>query len=175
MATEIQDIWNEFYNELKSYVTKIIHNEMDTDDIMQEVFVKVIHNIDKIKKSTNLQQYLYAIVRNTLFDYQRKYSQSSDCYIPETLENEEYQSLNPIISDRLKTFIDMLPEKYREALIYSEIRGLSQKALAAKLNISYSGAKSRVQRGREKLKEQLLACCAFEHDKYGNIMDVEKK
>jgi len=97
MATEIQDIWNEFYNELKSYVTRIIHNEMDTDDIMQEVFVKVIHNIDKIKKSTNLQQYLYAIVRNTLFDYQRKYSQSSDCYIPETLENEEYQSLNPII------------------------------------------------------------------------------
>ncbi len=50
---------------------------------------------------------------------------------------------------------------------------LSQKELAKRLNISHSGAKSRVQRGREKLKQLILECCALKSDVYGNLTGEE--
>lgn len=52
-----------------------------------------------------------------------------------------------------------LPEPYRDALVLIEFEGLTQGELAKHLGISLSGAKSRVQRGREQLKELLLDYC----------------
>lgn len=71
----------------------------------------------------------------------------------------------------IRSTIKRLPEKYREALELTEFQGLSQKELSEKLGISYSGAKSRVQRGRGKLKQLLEGCCHIEADRYGNIVD----
>ena len=59
---------------------------------------------------------------------------------------------------------------YKESLILSDLEGLSQKELAAKLNISYTGAKSRVQRARQMLKASILKCCNYKFDKFGNII-----
>jgi RNA polymerase sigma-70 factor (ECF subfamily) len=52
-----------------------------------------------------------------------------------------------------------LPKPYRDALVLTEFEGLTQPELAKRLGISLSGAKSRVQRGREQLKELLLVYC----------------
>jgi RNA polymerase sigma-70 factor (ECF subfamily) len=66
-------------------------------------------------------------------------------------------------------FIEKLPAHYREALRMTEFQDISQKELAERLNISYSGAKSRVQRGKDKLKALILDCCAYQTDVYGNL------
>jgi RNA polymerase sigma-70 factor (ECF subfamily) len=55
--------------------------------------------------------------------------------------------------------IERLPEPYREALALVELRGLSQVEAAARLGLSVSGAKSRVQRGRRMLRDLVVACC----------------
>ena len=47
--------------------------------------------------------------------------------------------------------------------------------LAERLGLSLSGAKSRVQRAREKLKQQLLECCHFELDRRGHIIDYQPR
>jgi RNA polymerase sigma-70 factor (ECF subfamily) len=65
--------------------------------------------------------------------------------------------------------IHSLPGPYREAILLTELEGLSQVELARRLNISVSGAKSRVQRGRQQLKEMLLDCCEFETDRRGRV------
>ncbi len=71
--------------------------------------------------------------------------------------------------------INCLPEKYRQALILTELQGLPQQALAERLGISLSGAKSRVQRGREKLRQALLDCCHFEFDRRGGIISYQAR
>ena len=48
---------------------------------------------------------------------------------------------------------------------------IAQRELSERLGISFSGAKSRVQRARAKIKEQLLACCHFQLDYAGHIVD----
>jgi RNA polymerase sigma-70 factor (ECF subfamily) len=52
---------------------------------------------------------------------------------------------------------------------------LSQQELARKAGIFLSGAKSRVQRAREKLRQLLLECCHFELDRQGRIIDYHKR
>jgi RNA polymerase sigma-70 factor (ECF subfamily) len=69
--------------------------------------------------------------------------------------------------------VDELPETYREALRLTEYEGLSQKELSERVGISFSGAKSRVQRARAKIKQQLLDCCHFELDHAGRIIDYQ--
>jgi RNA polymerase sigma-70 factor (ECF subfamily) len=68
-----------------------------------------------------------------------------------------------------------LPEPYRDALVLTEFEGLTQKELAERLGISLSGAKSRVQRGREKLKEMLFDCCRFEFDRRGRMIECQPR
>jgi RNA polymerase sigma-70 factor, ECF subfamily len=57
----------------------------------------------------------------------------------------------------------------------TEYHELSQIELAVRLNLSISGAKSRVQRAREKLKEAFLDCCHFEFDQLGRVIHYEPK
>ncbi len=71
--------------------------------------------------------------------------------------------------------VERLPDDYREALLFTEYEGLTQKELAERLGVSYSGAKSRVQRAREKLKTMLLACCHFEFDRLGKVIDYQPR
>jgi transcriptional regulator with XRE-family HTH domain len=63
-----------------------------------------------------------------------------------------------------------LPWPYQQALLLTEYEGLTQKELAQRLGLSFSGAKSRVQRARDQLRELLLECCHFEFDRRGTII-----
>lgn len=74
------------------------------------------------------------------------------------------------IGQCLRPMLDCLPVKYREAMILSELEGFSQQAVADQLGLSLSGTKSRIQRGRTKLKEILLNCCNMEVGREG-ILD----
>ncbi|HLZ55439.1 MAG TPA: sigma factor-like helix-turn-helix DNA-binding protein, partial [Ktedonosporobacter sp.] len=67
------------------------------------------------------------------------------------------------------------PDQDRQALVLTEYQGLTQKELGERLGLSFSGAKSRVQRAREKLKQELLACCHFELDRRGHILDYQPR
>ena len=177
MTTDVTNIWTNFNKELKVFIYNKTRNSADTDDILQEVFVKIIRNIEKVNQSENLRQYLYGIVRNTLNDYfKNQKTFSSDTEIQEQFSETETNSLNETIAECcIKPFINKLPDNYKQALLITEFQDISQKELAKKLNISYSGAKSRVQRGKDKLKELILNCCAYQNDKYGNLIDTEDK
>jgi RNA polymerase sigma-70 factor, ECF subfamily len=173
---EITSIWTGFHKELKAFIQNKTRNSADTDDILQDVFIKIIRNIDKVDQSDKLRHYLYGIVRNAISDYyksKRPILDTADNHYE--LSEDEAQTLNETVAECcIMPFIDKLPEHYREALLIVEIQDVSQKELAERLGISYSGAKSRVQRGKEKLKELLVECCSYESDVYGNILNNEK-
>ena len=75
----------------------------------------------------------------------------------------------------VRPMIERLPEPYREALLLSEMEGMTQSAVAERLGISTSGAKSRVQRGREQLKAMILQCCHVDLDRRGNVLEYRQR
>ena len=169
-----KNIWNTFHKELKNFIQRKVKDEQVANDILQDVFLKIIHNEDKIARAKSVQHYIYGIARNVTMDHFRKTGKTTDIEKKYDLSAQiETDSLNATIADCcVRPFIDQLPEIYKQALIKTEFENVSQKQLAEELNISYSNAKSRVQRGKVKLKELILNCCAYESDKYGNLSDT---
>lgn len=173
MDKEIGHIWNQFHRELKSFVISKVGNTVDADDILQNAFIKIAKNQDKVIGAHNTRQYLYAIIRNTTIDFLRKQKRQGNALeekLQSDLTEEETDSLNAVIAECcIRPFINKLPDKYKEVLVLSEFSHIPQNELAERFNMSHSGMKSRVQRGRKKLKELILQCCSLKSDVYGNL------
>lgn len=68
-----------------------------------------------------------------------------------------------------------LDEGAREALILADRDGMKQEEVARRLGISHSGAKSRIVRARQKLRDAFEACCRFEFDRRGQVIEAERR
>jgi len=174
MRKRIELIWKQFYKELDGFIYSRIKDREITNDILQDIFVKIQNNIDTLKDESKLSSWIYQIARNAINDYYRKLKPQIEISDYEDFKEQEFSN-NHELEKCLKPFINQLDDKYKEAIILTEFDGLTQKQLAQKLNISYSGAKSRVQRAKGYLKKIFTDCCTIQSDKYGNVVDFEQK
>jgi RNA polymerase sigma-70 factor (ECF subfamily) len=162
---------------LRNFIARQIPSD-DVDDVLQEVFIKILKSIGSLKDNNKINTWIYTLTRNTIIDYYRRKNQAIELTdFPEDLviKSDEDDSLNKEISSFLTGMINRLPEKYKQAIILTEFQNMTQKELSLKEGISISGAKSRVQRARKMLKEMLLDCCSLETDSQGNILDYKQK
>lgn len=167
--------WKNHKAQLRSYVIKRIDDIDAVDDILQDVYIKASSNLHQLKSKGSLKGWLYRIAHNTIMDFYR--SRQPYEALPDDLIAEEQDSgkqARDELAQCLRPLIDELPEKYGTPLRLAELEGISQQAIAEKLGLSLSGAKSRVQRGRVKFREQMMACCDFEMDE-GRISDFTPK
>jgi RNA polymerase sigma-70 factor (ECF subfamily) len=173
MEILVQNDWKVLRRELRSFILKRVHDKAVADDLTQDVFLKVHASIDRLKHAEKLTAWIYQITRNTINDYFRKKSRSID---PLDIDWEsDSNNLNECVASCLKDLILTLPEKYREALQLAELDQVSQLQLAERLGISYSGAKSRVQRARLLLKQKMDEVLVVKTDTYGNVIVCEDK
>lgn len=175
MTTEA--VWEAFSTQLRRYIRRQVRDESATDDILQEVFLRVYTHGATVQGGDKITGWLYQVTRNAIIDHYRKGhgnrvtplpADAAECYAAtEPDRAASVQALLPCV----RAMVKVLPEPYREALLLTEYDGLTQKALSARLGMSISGAKTRVQRAREKLRTLLLACCHLEFDHAGRVMD----
>jgi RNA polymerase sigma-70 factor (ECF subfamily) len=71
--------------------------------------------------------------------------------------------------------IEGLSQDYRDAITLVELEGLTQQAAAKQMGVSLSGMKSRVQRGRARLKQMLDDCCLIELDRRKGVIDYQSR
>lgn len=173
--TTIQSLFVTFREELYAFILKRVEGDEVAKDILQNVFLKIQLHKDRLKDETKLTAWIYQITRNEINDYYRHARKKADIQIPDTVEVAHEENHNEAMARCVHPFIDQLPEKYREAILLTEIQGLSQVQLSEQLNLSYSGAKSRVQRAREKLVSLFSQCCEIHSDKYGNIVSYKQR
>ena len=165
-------LWQEHHDALLAFIRSRVADRAASLDILQEVFLKILHKLDTLHASEKVKPWLYQITRNAIADHyrrQRTATAEPQPELPEALPDDDTAMRH--IESCIRPMIHSLPPIYREALLLSEIEGLSQKELAVRLGISYSGAKTRVQRGRLLLRQALTDCCTFEIDRYGKILE----
>jgi RNA polymerase sigma-70 factor, ECF subfamily len=177
-AMSTEQVWDEFTTQLRRFISGRVRGEAEVDDILQDVFIKIHRGLDRLDEPSRLHAWVYQITRNAIIDHYRR--GGLDFEVPEELpdriaEEEDSEGAEAEVATWLRPMAEDLPEKYREALLLTDIEGLTQKELAERLNISLSGAKSRVQRAREKLKDVLLECCHLEVDRRGRVVEWEPR
>lgn len=167
-SAEPPDFWTEHKTRLRNYIAKRVREREAVDDILQDVFLKAHTNLHTVKSHGSITAWLYRIAANAIADHYRGQRPSEE--LPDELAAPEPESdyigelascLQPLIAD--------LPETYRLPLVLSEIEAQPQKEVATRLGLSLSGAKSRVQRGREKLRQRLMECCDIETGQGGVV------
>jgi RNA polymerase sigma-70 factor (ECF subfamily) len=174
MTMVSEQLWETFSVPLQQFIQRRVPDSHTAEDILQDVFLKIHTRIATLHQQDRVAAWIYQIARNAIADYYRAQRPASD--LPETLAVPDDLAQDDVVRELLPcvaAMVDALPESYREALRLTEYEGLSQKQLSERLAISFSGAKSRVQRARAKIKQQLLDCCHFQFDHAGRIIDYQ--
>jgi RNA polymerase sigma-70 factor (ECF subfamily) len=163
----------ELYQELKRFVFGKVKNMQDAEDIVQDVFIKAQLKSTQLDDAAKFTGWMYSITRNSIIDYYRKKKKCLEDQLPEG--DEEYNVFNDCVTHCLQQLMHRLPSPYREALELTEVQHVTQKELAERLGISYSGAKSRVQRARQILKDKMNELYKIQTDGYGNVLVCEDR
>ena len=167
-------IINDFNKRLKVFIAGFVKDQNAVQDILQDALLKIFVAYPKLKNKEKLTSWVYQITRNTIYDHFRKKPVDTPLIdLPDELSPDH--SLNHELLDCIKPFVEQLPEKYKDALLQTDLGDLSQKEYAKKIGLSYSGAKSIVQRARLKLRTLFNQCCQIESDKYGQILSYHRK
>lgn len=157
------NLWQDYHQRLTHYVLKRISNKSDAEDIVQIVFLKIQQNPPQLNSIPQLEAWLLHVTKNTLVDYWRKIKPTMslldehDYALEEDPEPHENPWLN--LSCCLLAMMQDLPDKYRQAVELADLQEIKHKDIAQMMGISESGVKSRVKRGREKLRDLLVSCC----------------
>ena len=154
--------FNYVYSQVKDYDEAL--------DITQEIFIMTIEALRSFRRESKFSTWFYSIMVNYCKNYRKKNSRYNlvsinssrgedeyDMQLPDERENPENEV---IMNDSLrivKDEIGKLPDDYREILLLRDIEGLSYNEIAEILKISLSNVKVRIHRGREFLKNRLLA------------------
>lgn len=167
--------WESLRGELLRFVRARISDPAAADDIVHDVLLRALAGLEGPEPPVHLRGWLYRVTRNAIVDHYRARRPTED--LPEeigaTPGSEEEAPAERELAHCLAPLLATLPPDYREALTLTEVDGLAQKEIARRTGLTISGVKSRVQRGRRKLREAVLDCCRVEVDRRGGIVDFE--
>ena len=167
-----QKIWETHKSALTDFIKSKIDDPSLADDILQEISIKLFDNLERKTGIQNHKAWLYQVARNTIADHYRKNKKTE----PLSADLETSENPNVCFCD-LSGFViqTYLPKEYSEPLYLSDIEQKSQKEIAETLNLTLTATKSRIQRGRKKLKELIADCIDISYNNKGQINDFELK
>lgn len=170
--------WEEVSPHLRSFVAARVPRP-DVDDVLQEVFIRMQRGLAKVRDDDRMRGWLFQVARSAIADHGRaraRHPVADPATVPEPVDEpaedrHAFQSLVGCVA----MFVGRLPSPYREAITLVELEQRPIREAAALAGVSVSGMKSRVQRGRAKLRALFEACCEIAIDVRGRITDSEPR
>ena len=172
--------WKDLDRKLRPFVARRVTAPADVDDVLQEIFLRMQRGLPSLRDDERFGPWLFTVARTTIIDHRRRAARHRVAEPDGTSEQEieasdDDDALERELATYVTPFVAALPSPYREALTLTELEGLSQKEAAEMLGISLSGMKSRVQRGRARLRELFDACCEIALDARGHVMACQPR
>lgn len=174
-------VFEEQYEKLFGVVYRMTENIQDTEDVLQNVFIKAYSNIEKFRGDAELSTWLYRITVNESNRYLKSWNKLPVIQFSEKLgltEKEFFESIeytqnqddNLIIEEMrekcLRGFLRCIPQKMRVCFLLKTCLELKNKEIATVLNLTEANVKVLLHRGREKLKDMFEYRC--------NLIDPKK-
>lgn len=196
MAGQVLDskgLFTEYRKKIYNFIYHLVQDRAEAEDLTQETFIKVHHNLTRLQDKSKLSSWIYRIATNVCLDYFRQSSyryRSKTASLEDLTENireiplgekgiEPYLTLEEtidqkVMGDCVQEFIKSLPADYRVVIVLHDLEGLTNQEIAEILDCSLDTVKIRLHRARSRLKEKLSSGCQFSRDKR-NVFVCEPK
>ena len=162
-----------YRDQLYKTALRMTRSVEESEDLLQETFLKAFHHYDRFEEGTNLKAWLFRIMKNTYINsYRKKKLQPLHVELDEVQEGLESQlldqgrvagsspeaaMLNGQIDTEVRNALLGLPHDYKMAVLLVDIHGLSYQETADLLAVPVGTVMSRLYRGRKKLERSLLS------------------
>ncbi len=178
-------IYKTYSQPIRFYLSRLVGKE-DSEDLMQDVFIKVFNSIDTFKGNSKISTWIYKIATNTAFDklkssnYRREKNKLSSLDYVEPLKIQtvskdleetdiEYNLLKQEMNQCIADYIYRLPENYRIIFLLREYDNLSIEEITEITGITFDNVKVRLHRAKRKLHELLFKNCNHYYDEYSKL------
>ncbi len=168
-----------YKDQLLNFIYRFVGNRTDAEDIVQETFLRVYKNKHYYKEIAKFSTWVYTIAgnlaktelrrrkRHKIFSVSNFVNEERDYDIPDENRNPEQEVDGTIKEDIIQKAIEKLPPKFKEVIILRDVQGFAYEEISQILNIPLGTVKSRVNRGRLKLQEDLKFL--FEKEPSGTV------
>jgi len=169
-------LWEELAGSLRSWFVRRSGDEHAAEDLLSECFLRVHDRLDAVRDEERLAAWIRGVARNLLVDWHRRRREEELAEAEAVAEDPGvHAGLDATVASWLAPTIAELEEDDREVLRLTELEGLPQREAAERLGLSLPALKSRVLRGRGRLRERILACCELEFDRRGGIVAYRER
>ncbi|SHG27623.1 RNA polymerase, sigma subunit, ECF family [Fodinibius roseus] len=153
-----------------NFALRLTSDPSDAEDLVQDTIVKAFRFFSSYEKGTNAKAWLFRILKNSYINNYRKkskkpsqvdYDEVSTFY--ETIRAErtdtsdlEDKMFRELIDDDISNALDELPEDFRTVVLLCDVEGFTYEEIANMLDVPIGTIRSRLHRGRNLLKAQLM-------------------
>jgi len=180
IPAEARGAWRDIEARLRPYIARRVASAAEVDDLVQDILVRVHKGLATLRDDESFGGWVYRIAARALADAAKAHARDPIARGAEIADlvggdGDEAADLQLELGECVALFVARLPSPYREAITLTELQGLTQKEAAEMLGTSLSGMKSRVQRGREKIRGMFEQCCEISVDCRGRVVDCEAR
>lgn len=153
-----------------NFALRLTSDPNDAEDLVQDTIVKAFRFFSSYEKGTNAKAWLFRILKNSYINNYRKkskqpnqvdYDEVSTFY--ETIRAErtdtsdlEDRMFRELIDDDISNALEELPEDFRTVVLLCDVEGFTYEEIANMLDVPIGTIRSRLHRGRNLLKAQLM-------------------
>lgn len=167
---------------LLSFIARRVSDRDVAEDVLQDVMLRIHRHADELTRVSAVSGWVHEIVRNAIIDHYRRAVVRRERPVGTGMELDRPPAASPEpgqaelraeLAVCLEPLLAQLPAMYGDAIRLTDLDGLTQAEAAARIGLSTSGMKSRVQRGRAQLRERFTSCCEIEFDRRGSVIDYQ--
>ena len=155
---------------------RMFGSKEDAEDCLQDAMLRIYRSIKTFKFESSFATWVYRVTMNTCLDELRRRKNRASTSLDSLLDSgwaptdghdtPEQHAVRSEARRSISAFIQELPEDMRAAVVLRDIQGLSYDDIAVALNTNVGTVKSRISRGREKLREKIRSRSEL-FDRYG--------
>lgn len=157
-----ETLYLKYKEKIKYFVFNIIKDYEKAEDITQDVFISILNNKYN-ENEGSFKYYIYMVAKNKAITYlntENRRNNIAEKYLNNTIEDDQNDVLTSIIKEENKkeviNAINLVNEKYRNAIYLVKIEEFSYQEVANILNVSIQDVKNYVHRGKKELRKILI-------------------
>jgi RNA polymerase sigma-70 factor (ECF subfamily) len=164
-----EDVFRQHLPRVYSLARRMLDNETDVDDLVQEVLLQVVRKVDSFRGQAELTTWLHRVTINCVLLHRRRTAPFRSRQVRLPVEEVLDQVRRPggkdrpeqlILARETQELIDLaitrLPEVYRHLFVLADIEGMANAEIGLALGLSLAAVKSRLHRARQLLRDALI-------------------